>query len=75
MNMRFLTIFSLLILLTPQTTRADVTLNNLFGDHMVLQQGIANKIWGKADPGENILVSIAKQKHSTIAKEDGNWSI
>ena len=75
MNMRFLTIFSLLILLTPPTTRADVTLNNLFGDHMVLQQGIANKIWGKADPGENILVSIAKQKHSTIAIEDGNWSI
>ena len=75
MNMRFLTILSLLILLAPQTTSADVTLNNLFGDHMILQQGIANKIWGKADPGENISVSLAKQNHSTIAKKDGNWSV
>jgi len=57
MNIRFLTIFSLLIVITSQTTRADVTLNNLFGDHMVLQQGIQNKIWGKADPGEKISVS------------------
>jgi len=28
----------------------DVSLNNMFGDHMVLQQGIKNKVWGKADP-------------------------
>ena len=25
---------------------ADVSLNNMFGDHMVLQQGIKNKVWG-----------------------------
>jgi sialate O-acetylesterase len=31
--------------------RADVALNNMFGDHMVLQRGIKNKIWGRADPG------------------------
>ena len=75
MNIRFLTIFSLLIVITSQTTRADVTLNNLFGDHMVLQQGIQNKIWGKADPGEKISVSIAGQSHTTVAKKDGSWSV
>ena len=75
MNIRFLTIFSLLIVITSQTTRADVTLNNLFGDHMVLQQGIQNKIWGKADPGEKISISIAGQSHATVAKKDGSWSV
>jgi sialate O-acetylesterase len=43
--------FSLLFLLTPTTLLADVSLNNLFSNHMVLQQGIQNKVWGKADPG------------------------
>ena len=27
--------------------RADVSLNNMFGDHLVLQQGIRNKVWGR----------------------------
>ena len=31
------------------TAQADVKLPNVFGDHMVLQQGQRNKIWGLAD--------------------------
>ena len=75
MNLRRIASLSLLSLLTPTTLLADVSLNNLFGDHMVLQQGIQNKIWGKADPGEKIAVSIADQSHSTIANKDGSWSV
>jgi sialate O-acetylesterase len=55
--------------------RADVSLNNMFGDHMVLQQGIANRIWGRADPGEKVTVSIAGQTHATTAGEDGSWEV
>jgi len=55
--------------------QAAVSLNNLFGDHMVLQQGIRNKVWGKAKPGENVTVSLAGQSHSTTAGDDGSWSI
>ena len=40
MNLRRIASLSLLFLLTPKTLLADVSLNNLFGDHMVLQQGI-----------------------------------
>jgi len=59
----------------PGALRADVSPNNLFGDHMVLQQGIRNKVWGTASSGENITVSIANQTHSTTAGDDGNWSV
>jgi sialate O-acetylesterase len=55
--------------------RADVSLNNMFGDHMVLQQGIKNKVWGKADPGETVTVTLGSQTHSTTAAADGTWHV
>ena len=54
---------------------ADVALNNMFGDHMVLQQGIQNKVWGKADPSEPVTVTIGSQVHSTTAGADGLWHV
>ena len=54
---------------------ADVSLNNMFGDHMVLQQGIENKVWGQADPGEAVVVTIGGQKHETKAGADGAWQV
>ena len=54
---------------------ADVSLNNMFGDHMVLQQGIKNKVWGKADPGEQVAVTLGGQTHSTTAAADGTWHV
>jgi sialate O-acetylesterase len=55
--------------------RADVSLNNMFGDHMVLQQGLANRIWGRAEPGEEVTVSIAGQSQTTKANDAGNWEV
>ncbi len=55
--------------------RADVSLNNMFGDHMVLQQGIKNKVWGKADPGEAVTVTLGGQSHSATAGADGMWHV
>ena len=57
------------------STRADVSLNNMFGDHMVLQQGIKNKVWGKADPGEAVTVTLGSQTHSATAGADGMWHV
>lgn len=57
------------------TVMADVALNNMFGDHMVLQQGIKNKVWGKADPGEAVTVSLGSQNHATTAGADGTWHV
>ncbi|MFO0907531.1 MAG: sialate O-acetylesterase [Isosphaeraceae bacterium] len=55
--------------------RADVKLPAIFGDHMVLQRNLKDKIWGKADPGESITVSIAGQTKKTTAGDDGRWSV
>ncbi|MFM8414619.1 MAG: sialate O-acetylesterase [Planctomycetota bacterium] len=54
---------------------ADVSLNNMFGDHMVLQQGIANRVWGRAAPGEQVTVSIAGQSQTATAGDDGHWEV
>ncbi len=54
---------------------ADVSLNNMFGDHMVLQQGIRNRVWGKAEAGEKVTVTLATQSHSTTAADDGSWEV
>ncbi len=63
------------ILTGVAVARADVSLNNMFGDHMVLQQGMKNKVWGKADPGESVTVSFAGQRHATTAGPDGSWHV
>jgi sialate O-acetylesterase len=68
--------FAALVLLgLASVAPADVQLPNIFSEHMVLQQGQKDKVWGKADPGEKITVSIDKQSHSATADGDGNWSV
>ncbi len=54
---------------------ADVTMPAIFGDHMVLQQGQADRLWGWAEPSEKVTVEIAGQCHSAIAGQDGRWSV
>ncbi|MDA0659780.1 MAG: sialate O-acetylesterase [Planctomycetota bacterium] len=54
---------------------AEVVLPNVFGDHMVLQTGQKNKVWGHAAAQEAITVSIADQQHATTADENGDWNI
>ena len=54
---------------------ADVKLPAIISDHMVLQQGKAAPIWGWADPGEKISVSIAGRTKTTRADSEGKWSL
>lgn len=61
--------------LCVQLANADVSLNNMFGDHMVLQQGIQNKVWGTAKPDEKVTVRFGTQQHITTTKADGTWHI
>ena len=64
-----------LVLLGVPGALADVRLPAIFGDHMVLQQNQRDRIWGWADPGEQIAVSIERQSQSTRAGKDGKWLI
>ena len=54
---------------------ADVRLPALFTDHMVLQQGQKNRVWGSADAGEDIVVAIGGQRHTAKADEKGKWHV
>jgi sialate O-acetylesterase len=42
---------------------AEVALPNVFSDHMVLQRKQLNRVWGKASPGEKVVVTIGGQSH------------
>ncbi len=62
-------------LLAASAARADVSLPTLFSDHMVLQRGVALPVWGWAEAGEEISVSIAGQTKTTKAGADGKWRV
>ena len=61
--------------LAQAAVHADVKLPNVFGDHMVLQQKQKNKVWGVADAGEAVTVTIDKQTHAATAGADGKWQV
>jgi sialate O-acetylesterase len=68
--------FAASLLVIAQVARGEVSLNNMFGDHMVLQQGIKNRIWGKAQPGEAVTVTLSGQKpQAAVAAADGRWEV
>jgi sialate O-acetylesterase len=48
---------------------------HVFGDHMVLQTGEAEPVWGWAQPGETVTVSFAGQKKQAMAGSDGAWKV
>jgi sialate O-acetylesterase len=52
-----------------------VQVSPLFSDHMVLQRGMQTPIWGKASPGEKIIVELAKQSAGAAADEKGDWLV
>lgn len=71
--LRFLACY--LVLVTCNPVIADVSVPNIFGDHMVLQQKQPNKVWGKADPAESVTVNINGQSKQATADKDGHWSV
>jgi sialate O-acetylesterase len=55
---------------------ADVSLPKIFGDHMVLQQDRENvPVWGKASPGEKVVVVLGDAKGEATAGDDGKWMV
>ena len=57
------------------TLEAKVTMPQLFQNGMVLQRGKAIPVWGKADAGEAVTVTLNKKKVATVADTDGRWRV
>ena len=64
-----------IVLFASAAAPAAVKLPALFGDNMVLQRGQPVPIWGWADKGEEVTVTVAEQQHTAKAGDDGRWKV
>src|SRR5690606_37901411 len=52
-----------------------LSLHETFGNHMVLQREVINKIRGKASANETVTIEFKNKKYHTISNRIGNWEI
>jgi sialate O-acetylesterase len=63
---------TLVVFLASNAARAELRLANIFNDHMVLQQEKPLTIWGWAEPGADVTVTLteSEQQAVTVAGEE-----
>lgn len=54
---------------------AKVELPAVISDHMILKKSPATHIWGTADPGEEVSVTLDSQTVKATAAADGKWLV
>ena len=54
---------------------ADVALPSIFSDHVVLQKSARVPVWGSAENGEEITVTLNSAKADVTTGEDGHWQV
>jgi sialate O-acetylesterase len=59
----------------PAAANATVKMPAIFGDHMVLQQGLKLHVWGTADRDESVSVWIDGHEAKTVAGSEGKWEV
>src|SRR5947209_5740376 len=64
-----------LVALTAPAARADVKLPAVISDHAVLQRDKTVPVWGWADPGEQVTVTLGGQTKTATAGQDGKWIV
>lgn len=69
-----LALFVSLFAMLPSSDAA-VKLPSIFTDHMVLQRDKVVPVWGKADPGEEVVVEFAGQRRTAKADATGKWMV
>ena len=71
-------LFSLFTFLSCQMSpnpAKNITLNPLFTNNMVLQQNQDIPIWGTAQSGGEVVVTLDKQEQKVVVAEDGKWKV
>lgn len=64
-----------LLLLSAAPVFSAVRLPAILSDHMVVQAEIPVPIWGWADAGEEVTVTLAGKVAKTKANDDGKWQV
>ena len=77
MNQCFVRIVTtaLLVVSVNSFCTADITLPSIFTDNMVLQRDTTAKIFGLAEPKQNLSVQLGDRELKTTADGAGNWSV
>lgn len=65
-------LFSFLLATLP-TCLGNVILPAIISDNMVLRKSQSVPVWGKADPSEQVTVTLGDQKASGVADANGRW--
>lgn len=70
-------VFTLFLLISCQPSKQkELSLNQLFSDHMVLQQKKKVAFWGSYTPSKKVTVSGSWGNESTaVVDENGNWKL
>ena len=63
------------LLFAAATGFAEVKLPKVLSDHVVLQRDAPIHIWGWADPGEQVTVSLLSQNQTATGDDLGKWSV
>jgi sialate O-acetylesterase len=72
---RFLLCALVFCVASASSARADVKLPSVIGSHMVLQRDRPLPIWGWANAGEEVTVTLDSGKASTKADDKGRWKV
>ena len=75
MTRRLPLLICLAVALAAPAALADVRLGPIFSDHMVLQRGMATPVFGSAEEGEKVTVSLAGQTKTVTTGKNGAWSV
>jgi len=57
------------------TAGAEVRLPHVLSDHMMLQREMPIRIWGWANPGEDVTVTLNEHQASTSTGDDEAWEV
>jgi sialate O-acetylesterase len=72
---RLLLLGSTLIALATASLQAAVSVSNLFASNMMFQRNQPIKVFGKANSGESVTVSLAGNSQTTTADSSGKWLV
>ncbi|MDA1049558.1 MAG: sialate O-acetylesterase [Planctomycetota bacterium] len=70
-----LAITLVLLAFDNERAAADVKLPAVLDSHMVLQREMPLPVWGWADAGEKVTVTLGEQSAKATADEKGNWRV
>ncbi|WP_440876585.1 sialate O-acetylesterase [Thalassotalea sp. PLHSN55] len=66
---------AMVLLGTCSAMAQTLSVAQVFSDDMVLQRQQVINVWGKGPAGENVTVTLNKQRHSGVVSENGRWRI